>query len=262
MNEIRRLAEDNRQKSTLLLDRKRPVPEKRDRPISPAKFEANEDDFENLVEFTLKTIEEIAIKYKTKAEGKAKIIKTEDIVLDLRVRWKCIIPTCFGYGVTAHCPPNSPTYEQMKEIVSAYKFGLFYRYSPLVNRNVFPLFPTEGGQIANETNEITSRVEAEAGYMGYYLAMGFKGGPCALCGMFSPQILADWTLGKEIPRCDVLEGKMCAQFLKARPALEACSVDVFATAKKIGWESPYVIMPEHSEKSVPNANWFGLILLV
>ncbi|KKK61096.1 hypothetical protein LCGC14_3017770, partial [marine sediment metagenome] len=29
-----------------------------------------------------------------------------------------------------------------------------------------------------------------------------------------------------------------------------------------GWESPYVIMPEHSEKSVPNANWFGLILLV
>ena len=186
----------------------------------------------------------------------------QDIVMDLRVRWKCIIPTCFGYGVTAHCPPNSPTYEQMKEIVSAYKYALFFRYSPLVTRNLVPAYGTEGGQIANETNEIAGIVEAEAGYMGYYLAMGFKGGPCALCGMFSPQILADWALGKEIPKCDVLEGKMCAQFLKARPALEACSVDVFATAKKIGWESPYIIMPEHSEKSVPNANWFGMVLLI
>jgi predicted metal-binding protein len=261
MTEMKRLAEDDRPKSSILLDRKREPPKSQDRPASPPKFEANENDFEKLVEFTLETIENVAKKYNTKAEGKAKIIKTEDIVMDLRVRWKCIIPTCFGYGSSAHCPPHSPTYEQMKEIVSSYKYAIFIRYSPLVTRNLVPQYGTEGIQIANETNEIVGIVEAEAGYMGYYLAMGFKGGPCGLCGMFSPQYNADFALGKEIPKCSVLEGKMCSQFLKARPALEASSVDVFATARKIGWESPYIIMPEHPEKSVPNANWFGMVLL-
>jgi hypothetical protein len=55
---------------------------------------------------------------------------------------------------------------------------------------------------------------------------------------------------------------MCNHFLQARPALEACSVDVFATAKKVGWESPYIIMPEHPEKSVPYVSWHGIVLLI
>ena len=261
MNEIKKPTEYTRVKSNLLFDRTREGPKSQNRPPSPPKFEADQDDFQKLAEFSLKTIEEISKKYNTKAEGKAKIIETKDIVMDLRVRWKCIIPTCFGYGSSAHCPPHSPTYEQMKEIVSAYKYALFIRYSPLVTRNLVPQYGTEGIQIANETNEIVGIVEAEAGYMGYYLAMGFKGGPCGLCGMFSPQYNADFALGKEIPKCSVLEGKMCSQFLKARPALEASSVDVFATSRKIGWESPYIIMPEHPEKSVPNANWHCMVLL-
>ena len=38
---------------------------------------------------------------------------------------------------------------------------------------------------ANKIGEIVTRVEAEANYMGYYLAMGFKGGPCGFCGLKS-----------------------------------------------------------------------------
>ena len=50
-------------------------------------------------------------KYKDRAlewgATKAKIIRTQDIVLDERIPLKCQIPRCFGYGTGAHCPPNT-----------------------------------------------------------------------------------------------------------------------------------------------------------
>ncbi|KKN23953.1 hypothetical protein LCGC14_0899830 [marine sediment metagenome] len=49
MNEIRRLAEEDRDKSAMLLDPRRGAPKAQVRGISPAKFEADEKDFEKLV---------------------------------------------------------------------------------------------------------------------------------------------------------------------------------------------------------------------
>jgi predicted metal-binding protein len=50
-------------------------------------------------------------RYKEKAlelgAANAKIIKTEEIPVDERVLLKCQIPSCFGYGTSAHCPPNT-----------------------------------------------------------------------------------------------------------------------------------------------------------
>ena len=37
----------------------------------------------------------------------ARTIKTEEIPVDERVTLKCQIPRCFGYGNSAHCPPNT-----------------------------------------------------------------------------------------------------------------------------------------------------------
>jgi len=258
----KKIPEHEREKSTVGLDRKGGTLSSQDRSPSPPKFEADEKDFEVLIEYAKKTIEDIAKRYKNKATGDAKIIKTEDIVMDMRVRWKCIIPTCFGYGSSPHCPPNSPTYEEMKEIVSNYKYAIMVKYSPRIRTMIMPRYAREGIQVANEVGELVSMVEAEAGYMGYYLAMGFKGGPCGFCGILSPEYIADFVLGRDLPRCAVLEGKMCNHFLQARPALEACSVDVFATAKKAGWDPPYIIMPEHPRKSVPCVSWYGIVLLV
>ena len=36
----------------------------------------------------------------------AKIVKAADIPVDERITLKCQIPRCFGYGVSAHCPPT------------------------------------------------------------------------------------------------------------------------------------------------------------
>ena len=50
-------------------------------------------------------------RYKEKAieigAANARTIKTEEIPVDERVTLKCQIPRCFGYGNSAHCPPNT-----------------------------------------------------------------------------------------------------------------------------------------------------------
>jgi len=74
--------------------------------------------------------------------------------------------------------------------------------------------------------------------------------PYVLCGIFSSNYVGDFFLGKDVPRCPVLEGKVCYHYLRPRPALEACGVDVFVTAKNVGWET-YLIFPEYPEEAVP-----------
>lgn len=256
------ISEDNREKSKVILERRKPLPSKQDRPISKVKMSAEKGDLEELVQLAKSAIEEVSNKSKANANGDACVITTEQIVIDIRARWKCIIPICFGYGSSACCPPHSPTHKEMQEIVSKYKYAVLIRYMPKVKDHIYPNFLTSTTQHVNELNEIVSIVETEACYMGYYLAMGFKGGPCTCCGILSPEMVNDWFTGKEIPRCAVLEGKMCSQYLRARPALEACGVDVFATARNAGWEEPYIIMPEHSKSSVPCVSWHDLVLII
>jgi predicted metal-binding protein len=255
-------AEYEREKSRILLDRRDPLPKKKDRPPSPIKKELEPKDLDTLVQLAKNAIEEVSERTNARATGKACKITTDQIVIDPRVRWKCIIPVCFGYNSSPCCPPNSPNTEEMREIVSQYKHAILIRYEPKAKDHVYPAFLTSTVQHVNELNEIVSIVEVEACYLGYYLAMGFKGGPCTACGIFSPEYVSDWIMGKAIPTCPVLEGKMCDQWLRARPALEACSVDVFATARNAGWEEPYVIMPEHPKTSVPCVSWHGIVLII
>ena len=241
---------------------RRLLPRKKDRPASPIRFDYDEEVFVELLERSNNIIDEIIKRSKIKGNGHAKLIATSDIVIDPRVRWKCQIPICFGYGTSINCPPNSPTTEEMKEIVSSYKHAILVTFYPPVQNHVFPniLLGVQGD--VNLLNQMVSMIEAEATYMGYYLAMGFKGGPCVGCGLFSPEFFKDMMLQKKIPPCPVLDGQMCRQYLRARPALEACGVDSFATAKKCGEKIPFVINPEHPKESVPFVVWHGIILIV
>lgn len=258
----KRLGETTRETSDLLLGRRQPLPAKQDRPLAPGiKWAAERADLESLAEFARQAGADVAKRHGVAAQADACVIAAEQIVLDERVRWKCIIPLCFGYGSSPNCPPHSPTTEQMRAIVSKYQYGILLRYMPPVEAHVYPQFLTESAKQVNELNEFVDLVEVEAGYHGYHLAMGFKGGPCCLCGLFSARSVNDWFQGKNLPRCPVLEGKMCNHYLQPRPALEACGVDVFATAKNVGWDT-YLVLPEHSAQSVPCVSWYGLVLVI
>ena len=38
----------------------------------------------------------------------AEIIKSDKVIVEERVRGKCIIPKCAYYGTNLNCPPDSP----------------------------------------------------------------------------------------------------------------------------------------------------------
>lgn len=254
------LSELTREKSEILLHRRFPLPKKQDRPMTEVKWQVSLEDLEALVMVAIAAGNEIAQRRNISAQTEACVITTDQIVIDERVRWKCIIPLCFGYGSSPNCPPFSPTTEEMRKIVSSYKYGIFLRYMPPIEDHVYPEFLGRTADHVNELSEIVAIVETEAGYKGYYLAMGFKGGPCCLCGIFLSHWVGDFFLGKEVPRCSVLMGKICNQYLRPRPALEACGVDVFTTARNLGWKT-YLILPEHLKESIPCVSWYGLVLI-
>jgi len=242
------------------LTRRVPLPETQSRSASRVKFQAEPGDLESLVEFAIRTGEELAKRTSQQARTEAVIISARSIVIDERARWKCIIPLCFGYGSSPNCPPHSPTAEQMRDIIGRYRHAILMRYMPPVEDHTYPGFLVDSAQHVNAINELVGVVEVEAAYMGYYLAMGFKGGPCCLCGRFGPDEVADWVDGKPTAPCPALRGQVCNHYSHARPALEACGVDVYATAAKVGWEV-WIVQPEHPTEAVPCVSWHGLVLV-
>ena len=49
----------------------------------------------------------------------ALVIPASDIIIDPRVRFKCMIAPCFESGVCANCPPYGYAIEEVRNMVSA-----------------------------------------------------------------------------------------------------------------------------------------------
>ena len=54
----------------------------------------------------------------------ARIIPSRQVVIDERVRFKCEVPKCAGYGQYLTCPPYVMSVEVFSKILSCYKWGL------------------------------------------------------------------------------------------------------------------------------------------
>jgi len=54
----------------------------------------------------------------------AKIIPSERVVIDERVRLKCEVPRCSGYGRFLTCPPHVMSVDAFSRIRSGYRWGL------------------------------------------------------------------------------------------------------------------------------------------
>ena len=110
----------------------------------------------------------------------AKIISTDDVIIDERVVAKCTYPKCPGYGTNANCPPHAMPIERVRKVVDKFKHALFIKIE-------VPSEHTAGERAIKEDlanpyrrklAEIVSKIEAEAFYDGYHLALGFAGGSC------------------------------------------------------------------------------------
>ncbi len=162
----------------------------------------------------------------------AKIITVSSIVVDERVRLKCLIPLCDKYDQHLMCPPNLPSVEEFRRSLKKYSKALFVQLSF-----------EKGGKISKAEirryglllHQIIHQLEKKAFLLGYPLAAGLIGGSCKLCrecaGPLGP----------------------CRRPLMSRPSIEGMGVDVIRTAKKIGL--PF----DFSSKN--RLFWNGLLLI-
>ena len=180
----------------------------------------------------------------------AKIIGTQDIIIDPRVRMKCIYPKCQWYGTNAHCPPNGPDIDTVVSVVSRYKHAIFYHIQVPTEDFVGVYLDVDGRpkpakrQLVNY--KISSAVESQAFYDGYVLALGFAGGPCKAVFCFNKECSA------------IQPGQGCRAAGKARSSLEGFYIHAFAMAANAGWEI-YPCGP--TAEKVPHGMALGMVLI-
>lgn len=122
----------------------------------------------------------------------AKFIQVDSITISNWVRYKCQYG-CDGYSKSFCCPPNSPTPEETRKIISDYTVGLLIHF---------------GGDV--RVTKAIVEIEKLIFLNNFYKVIGFGAGPCSLCKQCSET-------GCKFPE-------------KARPSMEACGIDVYKTA--------------------------------
>ncbi len=180
----------------------------------------------------------------------AKTINADMIIIDERVRAKCIYPKCDQYGTNAQCPPYAMDLDMVRKIVKNFRYAIFTRLE-VPSENIAGREAQQKGSFGRahvKTHEIVSKIEAEAFFDGYHLALGFACGPCKALFCFNQDCAA------------LVPGKWCRHPLRARSSMEGVGMDVFTMATKAGWPI-YPIGASISPKDVPCGGTYGLILI-
>ena len=178
----------------------------------------------------------------------ARIIPSKQVVIDERVRLKCEVPRCAGYGQYLTCPPYVMSVETFSKIRSSYKWGLLVQVEAKdidstdkdkgrINRTILKENRKLHRSFKLKLLEIVEAVESAAFKKGMRFVAGLVGGSCVLC-----------------ERCvDDKSSQVCRHPFRARPPMEAVGIDVVKTAQNAG-------LPIHLSSS-KNVVWTGLILL-
>ncbi|MCD4703372.1 MAG: DUF2284 domain-containing protein [Methanosarcinaceae archaeon] len=167
------------------------------------------------------------------------IIQASDIVVDERVRLKCMVPRCNHYGDLV-CPPNTLELDEFRKILSRYSFGVMlateYKYPPKpASLQESDEAMSDIGKKAKELSEILLKLEGEALNMGYRFVAGLTGGECMFC-----------------EKCVGTGGK-CKHPFNARPSMEAMGIDVIATLENVGKNLEFPVKDK--------VQWWGLLLV-
>jgi len=147
----------------------------------------------------------------------AKLIDAPSIVTAPWVGLKCRYG-CGAYNTSFCCPPHTPTYLETREVIASYKYAILVHCK----------------EVGNST-AIVCEMERRIFLAGYYKAFGLGNGPCQLCA-----------------KCNT---KGCVHTEQARPAMEACGIDVYATVRANGY--PIEVVRDSSD----DANYYGLVLI-
>ena len=178
----------------------------------------------------------------------AKIMTTDMVLVDERVRAKCYYPKCPHFGTNANCPPYTMEVDLVRKVVRSYQYSIFFKLDVPPETMAGPTRNKINAPSRKQYHDIVSTIESEAFYDGYYLALGFAGGACK--NVYCPN-----------DECSALvPGKSCRHPLKARPAMEGMGIDAYLMAAKVGWDI-YPIGRATVSSEVPCASILGLVLI-
>ncbi|MBW2092991.1 MAG: DUF2284 domain-containing protein [Deltaproteobacteria bacterium] len=180
---------------------------------------------------------------------KAAIVNMEEIPVDERVTLKCQVPRCFGYGTSAHCPPNTLKPAELREVLKKYKWAVFF-IKEIPPHVIVRDKATIGERIKayQDLFKIVNEIESMAFYDGNYLAFGFGAGSCR------------HTFCSQEETCSALEGKRCRVSLRARPSMEAVGIDVYKMVAAQGWDI-YPIGSDAQPEDFPKGNLAGIVIV-
>lgn len=139
----------------------------------------------------------------------AVFIHPDSVVTAPWVRMKCQFG-CPVYGKGYCCPPDTPTHDQTRAMLDAYKRAiLFHIEAPKTE---------DRGKRYHAYMDMLVNLEGTMFKDGYYKAFVFLAGPCLKC-----------------KKCGKPTGNPCVHLGNVRPAMEACGIDVFQTARNNGF---------------------------
>jgi predicted metal-binding protein len=180
------------------------------------------------------------------------IIPANWISIDERVRLKCVIPTCPYVGRCAVCPPNATLdLGLMRGAVSKYSQAVLLRLDisdPIEVIDTTIILKNSSWKHYGKMAGIVAKIETLAFSDAHYLALGL---PAGCCKAF---------LCQNEKTCRRLDSGICRHPLKARPSMEACGIDVFGIAARVGWEI-YPIYSTVDPKQVPKASLIGIVFI-
>ncbi|MDR3590390.1 MAG: DUF2284 domain-containing protein [Negativicutes bacterium] len=181
--------------------------------------------------------------------ARAAVIRAGTIPVDERVTLKCQIPRCFGYGASAHCPPNTLKPAELREQLKKYQWAVLFNIdapADVIVRNKATI--KERIAVYLEVFKIVSALESLAFYDGHYLAFGFGAGSCrhSFCSREET--------------CAAMEGKKCRFALKSRPSMEAVGIDVYSLVASVGWDI-YPIGSGAAAEQVPKGTLAGIVII-
>lgn len=154
--------------------------------------------------------------------SEARLISSDDIVVDDQLAHKCIEPQCENYGLSFSCPPYVEGPASFRELIKTHPRAL-------VIRLVIPssmLLSWERVDLGRVLHELVATVELEARKMGYARSSGFAGGSCK--ELFCQDHLSCRRIEENGP---------CRHPDLARPSMSGYGIDVFQLVESCDWET-------------------------
>ena len=192
----------------------------------------------------------------------AVIIPSSNVIVDPRVRFKCMIPRCYMSGSCAHCPPHGYSIQETRDIVAGSDWGIFFRVkvksSSIAAKSIHKSI--ESGVMDNSGKALTLgghyilvftivKVLEKMARGSKYTTHGFAAGNCKdpFCHLQ--------------PICqELMTNKGCRNPDLSAYSMESCGMDVYTMAARVGWDQ-YPIGGSCEPDSVPQGSLMGLILL-